>query len=61
MEQTEGGNIRGVVDAADRLAAQDEAYRPFARKVTGMAQEFEINKLVEYLSQIKIDQEAERE
>lgn len=58
VEQTEAGNIRGVVEAADRLATQDEAYGPFAAKITGMAQGFEINKLVEYLSQIKIDQEA---
>ncbi len=60
-EQAESGNIRGVVDAADMLAARNEAYRPFVRKVTGMAQEFEINKLVEYLSQTKIDQETRRE
>jgi len=60
-EQAESGNIRGIVDAADMLAAQNEAYRPFVRKVTGMAQEFEINKLVGYLGQIKIDQETRRE
>ncbi|MEE8442042.1 MAG: response regulator, partial [Spirochaetia bacterium] len=60
-QQAESCNIRCVVDAADRIAARNEEHRPFARKITGMAHEFQINKLVEYLSRIKIDQEARRE
>jgi PleD family two-component response regulator len=61
VEQAESGNIRGVVDAADTLAAENPAYRTFTLKITRMAQEFEINKLVEYLGQIRADQGSDDE
>jgi signal transduction histidine kinase/DNA-binding NarL/FixJ family response regulator len=61
MEQADSGNIRGVVAAAGTLAAGNAAYRAFALKVTGMAQEFEINKLVGYLNQIQTEQASDHE
>jgi CheY-like chemotaxis protein len=61
IDQAESGNIRGVVVAAERLAAEQPAYVEFALKITGMAQEFEINKIVDYLGVIRTKEERPNE
>ena len=52
QEQVQSGNVRGIVDAADDLAGWNEEYREFSRIVAGMAQAFEIDRLVEFLRKV---------
>ena len=53
MEQVASGNIRGIVEAADRLGAIDDEYRPFAQRVRRLANEFQINQLSELVNRIR--------
>lgn len=52
VAQTESGNIRGILDAVDDVAALDARYGPFAKKVATMAREFQINRLANYLGEV---------
>jgi CheY-like chemotaxis protein len=47
------GNIRKILEAADELRRAGDEYRSVADRIGGMAQEFQINKLADYINRLR--------
>ncbi len=52
-EHVAAGNIRRILETAADIRRVDEQYAPVADRIVGMAQEFEINRLADYIERLR--------
>ncbi|MFW6313410.1 MAG: ATP-binding protein, partial [Spirochaetota bacterium] len=51
--QVATGNIRRILEAADSIRRADESYAGVADRITAMAQEFQVNRLADYIKRLR--------
>ena len=47
------GNIRRILETADEIRRADESYAGFAERITAMAQDFQVNRITDYLQRLR--------
>jgi len=47
------GNIRRILEAADSIRRADQSYAGVADRITAMAQEFQVNRLADYIKRLR--------
>jgi hypothetical protein len=49
------GNIKQIMEAADRIEREHPEFAEFATHVRSLAQEFQVNRLTDYLNRLQHD------